>query len=246
MAPTVNENGQNSQNGSRGWLSERDLLEAINEMGYNVSPDELTALRDDIEQFIEEEDRNEHNDDETNVSFSSLRFPDELRDNGRKKGLNNKKHLNDDNDELLSRFRSLNNAELLHERCAKSSTVAERAGAECDNKEDDSDDDELDRNAISDLIYEGYRCFEKLIADNQRITQLTKQVGLKKETQADGRNEVGEGVGYKRTSEEGEEKYEYEWPSLPVYSTPSDENFCQRSPPPAVDPCWFPFIMRFP
>ncbi|KHN82945.1 hypothetical protein Tcan_14210 [Toxocara canis] len=191
----------------------------------------------DIEQFIEEDELNGCVDGEGNVSlFSSIRFADDLSPEWEQVQVQNAPV---DGANVLAGYSSLNNAELVHRRNLgrRPLSVPER-GAEpqkCGWNEEtsfltsDKEPGDIDRNAISDLLYEGYRCMERLNADNAHISQLTKRVSLSRRrgggvaAQSKARMEARIPVSDEKPCEGGEATKEVQL--LPSYSTTEDDGF---------------------
>uniref|UniRef100_A0A915AEJ7 Centriolar and ciliogenesis-associated protein HYLS1 C-terminal domain-containing protein n=1 Tax=Parascaris univalens TaxID=6257 RepID=A0A915AEJ7_PARUN len=183
MSTANNSNDPNTEHFNKGWLNEVDLLEVINEMGYNITTEELSTLRDDIENFIDEDEMNNSHDDEGNISlFSSLCFSDNYANRRQPSGTENASR-SDTN--VFDHARCLNNAKSIRRSHLRRNlpsivdsygptnqrTLHQKAFSLTRNEEVD-----VDRDAISDLIYEGYLCMERLYADNARLSQLTKHL----------------------------------------------------------------------
>lgn len=145
-------------------IEEKELLDTIQDMGYEITPGELSIFKNEFEKFLENEDKISRSGKESSCSlFSSFLFSDSHA------------HPTVSNDNIEDPLVSLkdpldcfiiNNSRhsLFHQDSSSSN-----CGSFTDKKL-------FDRDSISDLIYNGYLLLEQLSTENAYLAALTKQI----------------------------------------------------------------------
>ncbi|VIO98215.1 Uncharacterized protein BM_BM1964 [Brugia malayi] len=144
------------------WFTEKELLATINDMGYDLSPEELIVFKKEMDQFLDELEReNEQPSEDQKVSFNSL--------------MKNVAQLADsdvpcsyDREGLFyaEQYRHLPSYEDLELRkkqanIARSSVSINRI---------------LNRDEIVNILDDGYRYLRQITEDNNRLQELNSRL----------------------------------------------------------------------
>ncbi|KAL3985382.1 Hydrolethalus syndrome protein 1 C-terminus family protein [Acanthocheilonema viteae] len=145
-------------------FTEKELLATINDMGYDLSPEELVFFKKEMDKFLDELEReNEQQSQDQNVSFSSL-----MKDISQLSTCDIP--CISDKEELIyaEQYRCLQsheNPELRKNQgnAARSSTSINRYGI-------------LNRDEIVNILDDGYRCLRQITVDNNRLQDLNSRL----------------------------------------------------------------------
>ncbi|VDO37406.1 unnamed protein product [Onchocerca flexuosa] len=144
-------------------FTEKELLATINDMGYDLSPEELIFFKEEMDQFLDELGReDEQHSQNQNISFNSL-----TKNVGQLAAYDtcicDKERLF--YAEQYRRLPSYENFELhINQKDApRSSTSINRYGI-------------LDHDEIVDILDDGYRCLRQIAEDNSRLQDLNSRL----------------------------------------------------------------------
>ncbi|CAG9538443.1 unnamed protein product [Cercopithifilaria johnstoni] len=145
-------------------FTEKELLETINDMGYDLSSEELVFFKKEMDKFLDELEReNEQESEDQNVSFNSL-----MKNVARLSACDVPCYSDREGLIYAEQYRHLpsyGNLELRkkHENIARSSTSINRYGL-------------LDHDEIVDILDDGYRCLRQIATDNSRLQDLNSRL----------------------------------------------------------------------
>uniref|UniRef100_A0A8R1TW74 HYLS1_C domain-containing protein n=1 Tax=Onchocerca volvulus TaxID=6282 RepID=A0A8R1TW74_ONCVO len=145
-------------------FTEKELLATINDMGYDLSPEELIFFKKEMDQFLDELEReNEQQSQNQNISFNSL-----TKNVGQLAAYDIPCNYDKERLFYAEQYRHLPSYENLElhinqKEVPRSSTSINRYGI-------------LDHDEIVGILDDGYRCLRQIAEDNSRLQDLNSRL----------------------------------------------------------------------